>query len=62
MEAFSHAAAIASLLPAMARAAVNIWADVMMVEVHSESDKVFSDGRQGLTSAAFVEMMRQVGR
>jgi 3-deoxy-7-phosphoheptulonate synthase len=56
----SHAAGKRELVPAMARAAVAAGADGLMVEVHPEPDKAFSDGRQSLTIKAFAEMMRQV--
>ena len=37
-------------------------ADAIMVEVHPEPDKAFSDGRQSMTPDAFGEMMKQLAR
>ena len=38
----------------MARAAVAMGADGLMVEVHPDPDKALSDGPQSLTPAAFA--------
>src|SRR5581483_3379260 len=53
----SHGTGKASLVGAMARAAVAAGADGLMVEIHPEPDKALSDGFQALTPAAFREMM-----
>ncbi len=58
----SHAAGKRELVPAMAMAAVAAGADAIMVEVHPEPDKAFSDGRQSLTPDAFGVMMQQLAR
>ena len=44
-------------VPALARAAVAVGADGLMVEVHPEPAKALSDGPQSLTPAKFNEMM-----
>jgi 3-deoxy-7-phosphoheptulonate synthase len=61
----SHGTGKASLVSAMARAAVAAGADGLIVEVHPHPDKALSDGYQALTPAAFRQMMadcRKVAR
>ena len=53
----SHATGKRSLVPALARAAVAIGADGMIVEVHPCPEKAVSDGAQSLTIEGFNEMM-----
>jgi len=56
----SHATGKRSLVPAVARAAVAIGADGMIVEVHPYPEKAVSDGAQSLTLDQFRGMMRQL--
>ncbi len=56
----SHATGKRSLVPALARAAVAIGADGLMVEVHPCPEKAISDGAQSLEPAAFERMMRDL--
>ncbi len=56
----SHATGKRSLVPALARAAVAIGADGLMVECHPCPEKAVSDGAQSLTLAGFREMMRDL--
>ena len=56
----SHATGKRSLVPALARAAVAIGADGMIVEVHPYPEKAVSDGAQSLTLDQFRAMMRQL--
>jgi len=56
----SHAAGKRSLVPALARAAVAVGADGLIVEVHPCPEKAVSDGAQSLTLAGFREMMREL--
>jgi 3-deoxy-7-phosphoheptulonate synthase len=56
----SHAAGKRSLVPALARAAVAIGADGLIVEVHPNPEKAVSDGAQSLTLDGFRAMMRQL--
>jgi 3-deoxy-7-phosphoheptulonate synthase len=44
----------------MARAAVAAGADGLLVEVHPDPDRAFSDGAQSLRPEQFLEMMRQL--
>ena len=55
----SHATGKRSLVPPLARAAVAIGADGLMVEVHPRPEKAVSDGAQSLTFAEFDDMMRR---
>ena len=54
----SHATGKRSLVPALAKAAVAIGADGMIVEVHPCPEKAVSDGAQSLTIQGFRDMMR----
>src|SRR6202012_5169467 len=56
----SHATGKRSLVPALAKAAVAIGADGMIVEVHPCPEKAVSDGAQSLTIDGFRDMMRQL--
>lgn len=56
----SHAAGVRELVPALARAAVAIGADGLLVEVHPVPEKALSDGDQSLTFAQFRSMMRDL--
>jgi 3-deoxy-7-phosphoheptulonate synthase len=53
----SHAAGHSDLVPALARIAVAGGADGIIVEVHSNPAKAWSDGDQSLDFAGFDEMM-----
>ncbi len=53
----SHATGKRSLVPALARAAVAIGADGLIVEVHPCPEKAVSDGAQSLTLPQFRAMM-----
>jgi 3-deoxy-7-phosphoheptulonate synthase len=53
----SHAAGVRVLVPILARAAVVVGADGLLVEVHPQPDKAASDGDQSLTFEQFATMM-----
>ncbi len=53
----SHATGKRSLVPALARAAVAIGADGLIIEVHPCPEKAVSDGAQSLTLPQFRAMM-----
>jgi 3-deoxy-7-phosphoheptulonate synthase len=53
----SHATGKRSLVPALARAAVAIGADGLIVEVHPEPEKALSDGAQSLSIPQFAALM-----
>ncbi len=56
----SHATGRRSLVPPLARAAVAIGADGLLVEVHPNPEKAFSDGAQSLAIPEFEAMMRSL--
>jgi 3-deoxy-7-phosphoheptulonate synthase len=56
----SHATGKRSLVPALARAGVAIGADGLIVEVHPNPEKAFSDGAQSLTLDMFRALMRDL--
>ncbi len=56
----SHATGKRSLVPALARAAVAIGADGMIVEVHPQPEKAVSDGAQSLTLEQFAATMAEL--
>ena len=53
----SHAAGVRCLVPVLARAAVVVGADGLLVEVHPSPDQALSDGEQSLTFRNFRDMM-----
>ena len=53
----SHATGKRSIIPACARAALAIGADGVIVEVHPEPEKAWSDGAQSLTFENFADLM-----
>jgi 3-deoxy-7-phosphoheptulonate synthase len=56
----SHAAGYRELVPALARSAVAVGADGMIVEVHPSPKDAWSDGEQSLDFAGFAEMMESL--
>ncbi|MBX9656378.1 3-deoxy-7-phosphoheptulonate synthase [bacterium] len=58
----SHGTGIASLVPAMAKAAIAAGADGLIIEVHPNPDKAWSDGAQTLAPGAFMTMMNECRR
>jgi len=56
----SHAAGLQLLVPTLARAAVVVDADGLLVEVHPCPEKALSDGIQSLTFQQFHSMMQDL--
>jgi 3-deoxy-7-phosphoheptulonate synthase len=56
----SHGTGDRASVPALARAAVAMGADGLMIEVHPHPDKALSDGPQSLTPEAFAKLMESV--
>jgi 3-deoxy-7-phosphoheptulonate synthase len=56
----SHGTGDRNSVPAMARAAVAVGADGLMVEVHPNPAKALSDGPQSLTPEMFTELMTSI--
>lgn len=53
----SHATGYSKYVPSMSYAAIAAGADGIMVEVHPDPDRAFSDGPQSLTPEKFAAMM-----
>ncbi|MFN6963185.1 MAG: 3-deoxy-7-phosphoheptulonate synthase [Pyrinomonadaceae bacterium] len=58
----SHATGKRSLIAATAKAAIAVGADGVIVEVHPEPEKAWSDGEQSLTFADFKKMVEHIAR
>ncbi len=58
----SHAAGLSWMVPPLARTAVASGADGLMVEVHNNPAKAWSDGAQSLNPAQFDELMTDIKR
>jgi 3-deoxy-7-phosphoheptulonate synthase len=56
----SHGTGDRLSVPALARAAVALGADGLMIEVHPNPEKALSDGPQSLTPAQFATLMESV--
>jgi 3-deoxy-7-phosphoheptulonate synthase len=56
----SHATGKRSLVPPLARAAVAIGADGIIVEVHPQPEKAISDGAQSLNPTQWANMMQDL--
>ncbi len=58
----SHAAGLHDKVVPLARAAVAVGADGLLVEVHPDPPRALSDGPQSLTFEQFSDLMRQLRR
>jgi 3-deoxy-7-phosphoheptulonate synthase len=58
----SHGTGIRSLIPPMAKAAVPVGADGIIIEVHPNPEKAFSDGAQSLMPDQFSALMDDIRR
>ena len=58
----SHATGKRSLISATAKAGIAVGADGVIVEVHPEPEKAWSDGEQSLTLNGFSELMENLTR
>ena len=56
----SHGTGKRSKVLPLSRAAVAVGADGLLVEVHHEPDKAWSDGVQSIVPEEFVELMNEV--
>ena len=56
----SHPAGVRDLVPPLAKAAVAIGADSIMIEVHPNPPAALSDGPQQLTPAQFVDLVAEL--
>jgi len=58
----SHGTGVRSLIPPMAKAAIPVGADGLIIEVHPNPEKAFSDGAQSLTPDQFAVLMNDLRR
>jgi len=56
----SHGTGRAELVPTMARAAVAVGADALLIEVHCDPAAALSDGQQTLSTEAFAALMEDL--
>ena len=56
----SHGVGIRNKVVPLARAAVAVGADGLMIEVHPNPDEAFSDGPQSLEFEQFADLMKQI--
>jgi 3-deoxy-7-phosphoheptulonate synthase len=56
----SHGTGIRSLITPMAKAAVPVGADGLIIEMHPNPEKAFSDGAQSLTPEQFSHLMDEI--
>lgn len=56
----SHPAGVRDLVPSLAKAAVAVGCDSIMIEVHPNPPKALSDGPQQLTPAQFVDLVAEL--
>ncbi|MBO7526123.1 MAG: 3-deoxy-7-phosphoheptulonate synthase, partial [Clostridia bacterium] len=57
----SHASGIARLVKPLSLAAVGAGADGLMIEVHNDPQKAWSDGAQSIKPDEFADIMKRVG-
>ncbi len=56
----SHGTGHAGLVPHLARAAIAVGADGLLIEVHTAPERALSDGAQSLSPDAFRQLMRSL--
>ena len=56
----SHGTGVRWMVPAMAKAAVAVGADGLIVEVHYKPEEALCDGEQSLSPAEFTKMMSEL--
>ena len=58
----SHGTGHSWLVPAMAKAAIAVGADGIMVEVHNKPLEALSDGQQSLYPEEFVQLVKDIDK
>ena len=58
----SHACGIRWMVPTLAKAAVAVGADGLIIEVHNNPEKALCDGEQSLTPAQFDDTMKLLAK
>ena len=56
----SHPDGVRDLVPSLAKAAVAVGADSIMIEVHPNPPAALSDGPQQLTPAQFTDLVAEL--
>ena len=56
----SHSTGKSSLVPAASRAAIAAGADGLLIEVHPDPSKAYSDGQQSLDITSFEKLMKEL--
>jgi 3-deoxy-7-phosphoheptulonate synthase len=56
----AHSSGMRSIIPALTRATAAVGADGMMLEIHPDPEKAWSDGAQSLTFDAYAKMMDEL--
>ncbi|MEZ4863978.1 MAG: 3-deoxy-7-phosphoheptulonate synthase [Caldilineaceae bacterium] len=56
----AHGTGMANLVPAIAKAAVAAGADMLMLEVHPDPKRAWSDGAQSLNPDGFAKLVREL--
>ena len=56
----SHGTGLRDKVPPMARASLAAGADALLIEVHHDPDKAFSDGAQSLFPEQFSKLMDEL--
>jgi 3-deoxy-7-phosphoheptulonate synthase len=56
----SHGTGLRDKVPPMARASLAAGADALLIEVHHNPDKAFSDGAQSLYPEQFSQLMNEL--
>lgn len=56
----SHATGYSKYVPTMAKAAIAVGTDSLMIEIHPNPAKALSDGPQSLTPRNFIELMQEL--
>jgi 3-deoxy-7-phosphoheptulonate synthase len=56
----THGIGLREFIPQMALAAVAAGADALMVEVHHQPDRAWSDGEQALRPEAFADLVTRI--
>lgn len=58
----SHACGLRWMVPTLAKAAVAVGADGLIIEVHNNPEKALCDGEQSLTPSQFDDLMKILGK
>ncbi len=57
----AHGTGMANLVPAITKASVAAGADMLMIEVHPDPKRAWSDGAQSLNPEGFAKLLKELG-